>query len=191
MASQTIVLFHHIQGLTPGVIALAERWRSAGHTVHTPDLFGGRTFDSIPDGLAHVQASGGFAEVRAWADEAVTDLPSDVVYAGVSLGVVAAMHVAARRPGAVGGVLLESFVPPADIGEWPAAAPMQVHGAEGDEFFEEDLPAAREFAASRDDVELFTYSGDAHLFVDSSTPAWDPEAAARVDERVLAFLAGL
>ena len=191
MATQTIVLFHHIQGLTPGVTALAERWRAGGHVVHTPDLFGGRTFDSIPDGLAHVKESGGFDLVRTWADEAVADLPTDVVYAGISMGVAAAMHVAAWRPGARAGVLLEGFIDPEHIGAWPADAPVQVHGAEGDEFFEEDLPAARAFAETRADAEVFTYPGDQHLFVDSSTAAWDADAAALVDERVLAFLAGL
>lgn len=191
MGTQTIVLFHHIQGLTPGVTALADRWRAAGHTVHTPDLFGGATFDSIPDGLAHVKAGGGFGEVRTWAEQAVEGLPTEVVYAGISMGVAAAMHLAAVRPGAVAGVMLESFISPADIGEWPAGAPVQVHGAEGDEFFEEDLPAAQEFVASREDAELFVYPGDQHLFVDSSTAAWDADAAALVDERVLAFLGGL
>lgn len=191
MATQTIVLFHHIQGLTPGVTALADRWRTAGHTVHTPDLFEGRTFESIEDGMAHVQAVGGFGGIRTRAEQSVEGLPTDVVYAGVSMGVVAAMHVAAVRPGAVAGVMLESFVSPADIGEWPVGAPMQVHGAEADEFFEEDLPAAREFATSRSDVQLFVYDGDAHLFVDNSVSAWDPQAAALVDERALGLLAGL
>ena len=34
-----IVLFHHIQGLTRGVLAFADELRAAGHTVHTPDVF--------------------------------------------------------------------------------------------------------------------------------------------------------
>ena len=191
MATQTIVLFHHVQGLTPGVTDLAERWRAAGHTVHVPDLFGGRTFASIEEGFGHVQASGGFDEVRARAEQAVGELPERVVYAGISMGVVAAMHVAARRPGAVAGVLLESFVDPEHVGAWPEAAPVQVHGAEGDEFFEEDLPAARAFVDARPDAELFTYPGDRHLFVDSSTSAWDAQAAGLVDERVLRFLGSL
>jgi dienelactone hydrolase len=38
-----VVLFHHAQGLTPGVAAFADGLRSAGHIVHTPDLFDGRT----------------------------------------------------------------------------------------------------------------------------------------------------
>ena len=33
-----VVLFHHAQGLTPGLIAFADELRRAGHTVHTPDL---------------------------------------------------------------------------------------------------------------------------------------------------------
>lgn len=192
MSNAPIVLFHHVAGLTPGVVALADRWRAHGHVVHTPDLFAGATFGSIEDGFAHVQSLGGFDEVRARASAAMDPLPERVVYAGISMGVVAAMHVAARRPGAVAGVFLESFMAPEHVGEWPADAPVQIHGMSDDEFFGlEDLAPAREFAASRDGVEVFTYPGDAHLFVDSSLPAWDAAAAAAVDERVLAFLARL
>ncbi len=187
-----LVLFHHVAGLTPGVTALADRWRAAGHTVTAPDLFEGRTFGSVEEGFALAQSIGGFDEVRARAVAAVSDLPERLVYAGISMGVVAAQHVAAQRPGAAAGVFLESFVAPEHIGEWPAGAPVQIHGMEADEFFGlEDLEPAREFAASRDDVEVFTYPGDAHLFVDSSLPAHDPVAAALVGERVLAFLATL
>ena len=49
-----ILLFHHIQGLTHGVIAFADALRAGGHTVHTPDLFDGRTFDSIEAGQAYL-----------------------------------------------------------------------------------------------------------------------------------------
>jgi dienelactone hydrolase len=41
-----VVVFHHVQGLTPGVNAFADELRRAGHAVHTPDLFEGRTFDT-------------------------------------------------------------------------------------------------------------------------------------------------
>ena len=56
---------------------------------------------------------------------------------------------------------------------------MQIHGKEGDEFFEEDLPAARELVeiVGPDLAELFVYPGDAHLFTDRSLPAYDAEAA--------------
>jgi dienelactone hydrolase len=33
-----VVLFHHVQGLTDGVLAFAGELRAGGHTVHTPDL---------------------------------------------------------------------------------------------------------------------------------------------------------
>ena len=45
-----VLLFHHVQGLTEGVVAFADELRRAGHTVHTPDLFDGRTFESIEAG---------------------------------------------------------------------------------------------------------------------------------------------
>ena len=47
-----VLLFHHAQGQTDGFAAFAEDLRRAGHTVHTPDLFQGRTFDSIDEGMA-------------------------------------------------------------------------------------------------------------------------------------------
>ena len=42
-----VLMFHHAQGLTPGLRAFADVLRAAGHTVHAPDLFDGRTFGSI------------------------------------------------------------------------------------------------------------------------------------------------
>jgi dienelactone hydrolase len=39
-----VLLFHHAQGLTPGISAFAHELRATGHTVHVPDLFDGRTF---------------------------------------------------------------------------------------------------------------------------------------------------
>lgn len=33
-----VVLYHHAQGLTGGVLDFAEDLRRAGHTVHVPDL---------------------------------------------------------------------------------------------------------------------------------------------------------
>jgi dienelactone hydrolase len=55
-----VLLFHHAQGQTAGFHAFADELTKAGHTVHMPDLFEGRTFDSIDDGLAYVQELGGF-----------------------------------------------------------------------------------------------------------------------------------
>lgn len=52
----------------------------------------------------------------------------------------------------------------------------------------EDRPAAEELVAEAESAELFLYPGDRHLFADSSLGDFDPEAAALLEERVLAFL---
>ncbi len=186
-----VVLFHHVRGLTEGVRALADRIRADGHPVHTPDLFEGRTFGSIEEGFGYLQQIG-FGAVTERAEAAVADLPADVVYVGLSLGVIAAQHLAQHRPDARGAVLLESCVPPSELGSsWPAGVPVQVHGMDHDRFFadEGDLDAARALVAGVADGELFTYPGDGHLFVDSSVESYDPDATDQVVERMLQLLA--
>jgi dienelactone hydrolase len=87
---------------------------------------------------------------------------------------------------------MDSCLPVSEFGgSWPEGVPVQVHGKEGDEFFDEDLPAARQLVASAAAAELFVYPGDQHLFADSSLDAYDPEAAALLMERVQAFLASV
>jgi dienelactone hydrolase len=185
-----ILLFHHVHGLTPGVRDFAERLRGAGHTVHVPDLFEGRRFDSIEAGSAHVQEIG-FGEIIARGRKAAGQLPAELVYAGFSLGVLPAQALAQTRPGAAGGLLFHACVPPSEFGDgWPAGVPVQIHGMDADEFFagEGDLDAARDLVAATPDAELFVYPGDRHLFADSSLPAYDEQAATLLTERVLGFL---
>jgi dienelactone hydrolase len=190
-----VLLFHHIQGLTPGVVAFADELRAAGHTVHTPDLYGGRTFDSIEAGAGYAQGEGA-PDLDKLADEAVAELPAALVYAGISSGVMQAQRLAQTRPGATGAVLMEACLPISGdwaIGPWPAGVPVQIHGMDADEFFagEGDLDAAREIVDQVDDAELFLYPGDQHLFEDSSLSSYDADAAALLQKRVLAFLARL
>jgi dienelactone hydrolase len=184
-----VVLFHHAQGLTPGVVAFADSLRAAGHTVHTPDLFEGHTFDSIADGLAYAEEIG-FDEVMARGARAVEELPAELVYAGFSLGVVAAQKLAQTRPGARGALFFHSCVPSSSFGPWPAGVPVQVHGMDADPLFvdEGDLEAARELVAEADDGELFLYPGDQHYFADNSLPSYDAAATALLTSRVIAFL---
>lgn len=73
-----VLFFYHIQGLTPGVVALADAMRAAGHTVHTPDLFEGRTFGSIAEGMEHVQSIG-FGAFIETAKEIASELPEGLV----------------------------------------------------------------------------------------------------------------
>jgi len=184
-----VLLYHHIQGLTDGVRAFADDLRQAGHTVHTPDLFDGRTFGSIEEGFGFAR-NAGFDVIRDRGAAAADELRPDLVYAGFSFGVTIAQRLAQTRPGARGALLMYSCIPIAEFGEaWPEGVPVQIHGKEGDEVFDEDLPAARELAGSAASAELFVYPGDQHLFADSSLEAYDAEAAALLTERVRAFLA--
>jgi dienelactone hydrolase len=184
-----IVLFHHVQGLTPGVVAFADRLREAGHTVHTPDLFEGQTFASIDDGMSHAQALGDEADARA--DRAVSDLPEAVVYAGMSFGAMPAQRFAQQRAGALGAVLLHGCADPKWFGGWPSAVPAQIHAMDADPFFVEDggdIEGAQVLVRAADDAELFLYPGNEHLFTDSSLAAYDAAATDQVVERVLGFL---
>ena len=185
------LLFHHAQGQTTGFHAFADDLRGAGHTVHTPDLFDGRTFDSIDAGLAYAQEIG-FGEVVERGVRAAESLPAELVYAGFSLGVVPAQKLAQTRPGARGALLFYSCVPVSEFGSsWPAGVPVQIHGMDADPIFvdEGDIDAARALVASTTDAELFLYPGDQHYFADSSLPSYRADAAALLQQRVLEFLA--
>jgi len=185
-----VLLFHHAQGLTEGVIAFADRLRGAGHTVHTPDTYAGKTFDSLEDGLGYAREVG-FDTVINRGVQAVEPLPPGLVYAGFSLGVLPAQQLAQTRSGARGAVLIDSCVPTSEFGgRWPAEVPVQVHGMDADPFFagEGDIDAARALVAEAKDGELFTYPGDRHLFADSSLAAYDADATELLTRRVLDLL---
>ncbi len=186
-----VVLFHHANGLTAGVLAFADDLRNAGHTVHTPDFYEGNVFDNLDDGVAYAR-SVGFGEVLARALRAAEALPTDAVYAGFSLGVLPAQQLAQTQAGARGALLFDAVVPVAEFSPtWPAGVPVQMHAMDADPYFvdEGDMDAARALASDVADAELFLYPGDQHLFADSSLPAYDANAAALLRERVLAFLA--
>jgi dienelactone hydrolase len=187
-----VLLFHHVLGLTEGVIAFADELRRAGHMVHTPDLFDGRTFESIEAGLAYVEEEG-FEAVAERGVRAAEGLPAELVYAGFSFGVVPAQKLAQTRPGARGALLFYAFVPLEYVGPWPDGLPGQVHGMDHDPIFagEGDLEAARALVAQTSDVELFLYPGDQHYFADPTLPSYDEDAAALLTRRVLDFLSTL
>lgn len=185
-----VLLFHHALGLTEGMHAFADDLRAAGHTVHTPDLFAGRTFATIPEGVAHAQEIG-FGTVMERGAEAAADLPAELVYAGFSLGVVPAQMLTQTRAGARGGLFFYSCLPTEEFGAWPAGVPVQIHGMDADPLFmdEGDVDAARALVAETPEAELFLYPGDQHYFADRTLPSYDEPAATLLTERVLAFLA--
>lgn len=191
-----VVLFHHVLGLTDGVVAIADAWRAAGHDVATPDLFDGRRFDTIEEGAGFAFGEDfGPDELHARAAVAVAAAPSDYVVAGISLGVMPAQRLAQTHDGVRAAILIEACLPHDQVAPtWPAGVPVQVHGAAGDPFFagEGDLDAARALVEHVGaDAELHVHDVDAHLFTDASVPWHDPEATAAVLAATTTMLDGL
>ena len=183
-----ILLFHHAQGQTEGFLAFADELRAAGHVVHAPDLYDGKTFADLTDGVGYAKQVG-FDVILQRGAAAAEGLPAEIVYAGFSLGVMPAQMLTQTRPGAEGALLLSGCLPTSEFDSpWPDGVPVQIHGMDGDEWFDEDLVAARELVDEVENAELFLYPGDGHLFADSSLDDFDQEAAALLKQRTLAFL---
>lgn len=189
-----VLLFHHAQGLTSGCVAFADELRTGGHVVHTPDLYEGKTFAELSEGVAYAEEIG-FDTVVERGRLAGEALPPGVVYAGFSLGVMPAQMLAQTRPDAKGALLFHSCLPPSEFGgPWPKGLPLQIHMMDGDEWVlppNEDLAAARHLDETVEEAELFLYPGDRHLFADNSLPDYDQIAARLLRQHVLSFLDNL
>jgi dienelactone hydrolase len=184
-----IVLFHHAGGLTEGVIAFAQMLRDAGHTVQTPDLFGGRTFADVKDGVAYADSVGEEC-FAAQVTEIVSPMSADLVYGGMSMGAARAAEQVLTRPGAKGAFFLYGAIAPSwwDA-HWPAGVPSQAHVTDGDPWREPDAEA--EYLADVPGAEPFVYPGSGHLFAEPGHPDYDEDAARLTTSRVLSFLASL
>jgi dienelactone hydrolase len=182
-----VLLFHHAQGRTPGFLAFANELREAGHVVHAPDLYDGKTFADLNEGVGYAREVG-FDTIMERGRLAADDLPNELVYGGFSLGVMPAQLLAQTRPGTRGALFFSAALPASEFGAWPQGVPLQIHMMEDDEWADEDLPAARELAETIDGAELFLYPGDRHLFSDNSLADYDESAATLVLQRVRAFL---
>jgi dienelactone hydrolase len=190
---QDIVLFHSALGLRPAVYDFAEALRAAGHTVHTPDLFDGETFDHLDSGKAKRDAVGIEALIGR-AQAAVEALPEALVYVGLSMGVGAAEFLAATRPGARGALLIHGAFAPADFGipAWPAV-PVEIHYAIGDPEVDESAVVALEASAkaSGAKVAIHRYERGGHLFEDAAYEGFDATAAEQLRQRAIAFVDSL
>ena len=183
-----ILLFHHAQGETPGFLEFADELRAAGHTVHSPDLYEGKTFATLGEGVGYAKQVG-FDTILARCRLTAESLPNELVYAGFSLGVMGAQMLAQTRLGAKGSLLFSAAFPASEFGSsWPQGVPLQIHMMEADEWAMEDLPAARKLVETIEGAELFLYPGDRHLFADNSLPDYDEGAAKLLRQRVLSFL---
>ena len=179
-----VVVFHHSLGLTHSVQRFADALREAGHTVHTPDIYDGRTFETIEEGMAHAEELGFPTGVVDRGRAAAAGLPADVFYVGFSLGVMIAQSLAQTKPGARGAVLVYAALPLGEWGDnwpadWPDGVPLQIHMTEGDE----DEGIAKALVEAVPGAELYSYPGPEHMFAEQ-----DEQAAALLRQRVLEFL---
>src|SRR5437016_375986 len=123
-----VVLVHHIQGLTDGVRSFANELLRAGHTVHTPDLFDGRTFATLEEGMAYARKTG-FGALGERGIAAAAELPTGVVYSGISFGVMIAQQLAQTSADARGALFISACLPVSEFGDaWPDGLPVQIHG---------------------------------------------------------------
>ncbi|RKE18629.1 dienelactone hydrolase [Streptomyces sp. TLI_171] len=188
-----IVLFHSAYGLRPAVHRAADRLRAAGHTVHTPDLYDGRTFDDLEDGMAYRDQVGNDELLRRAVTAVAPLLPAErgLVYAGFSLGGSLAQNLALADEQARGLLLLHGT---SDLREDAATGiPVQLHVAEPDAYESEDWLNTWYLQLTRAgaDVEVHRYRGAGHLYTDPELPDHDAEAAERTWAAALAFLAEL
>jgi len=190
-----VLLVHSVHGLRPAVLETAERWRAAGHEVHTPDLFDGRTTESVEEGMA-IRDEIGNDELLRRAVKAAAPLLAEegkapLVYAGFSLGAALAQNLALADEKAAGLLLLHGT---SDIREDAhTEIPVQLHVAEPDPFESDDWLSAWYLNMRRAgaDVEVFRYRGAGHLYTDPGLADFDADAAARTWAVADAFLAGL
>ena len=157
-----VVLFHSAYGLRPAILADAQRLRTAGHHVTTPDLYDGAVFEDLDAGMTEKERSG------------------HRVFAGWSLGGWYAALLAREQRAA--GLLLFSCELPFD-GDARPAFPVQIHAAYGDRWIEDDDVTE----AARRGAEVFRYSGG-HLFTDPDLPDYDEHSAQLLWDRVITFL---
>jgi dienelactone hydrolase len=188
VAMTTVLLFHHARGQTPGFLAFVDELREAGHTVHAPDLYEGKTFGTVDEGVANAKQVG-FSEIIRRGMEAAQGLPADIVYAGFSLGVMPAQSLTQTRPGAQGAILFHGALPTSEFeAPWPQSVPLQIHMMDEDPWAGEDRPAAEALVEQIEGAELFIYPGSGHLFADPSSEDDVEQAAGLLKERTLAFL---
>ncbi|GGS75999.1 dienelactone hydrolase family protein [Streptomyces griseoviridis] len=187
-----IVLFHSTFGLRPAVRQAADRLRAAGHEVRTPDLFQGRTFDTVEEGMEHNESVGREELLKRAVLAAAPYSERGLVYAGFSLGASIAQTLALGDHRARGLLLLHGT---SDIAPNASAdgLAVQLHVAEPDPFETDDWLSAWYLQMGRTgaDVEVYRYAGAGHLYTDPDLPDYDEEAAEATWRTALGFLDSL
>jgi dienelactone hydrolase len=184
-----IMLFHSTYGLRPAVHAAADRLRAAGHQVQVPDLFDGRTFDVVEEGMDFKDEIGSEELLKRAVAASAPHSDGGLVYAGFSLGGSLAQNLALGDEKARGLLLLHGT---SDLAEGATAdeLPVQLHVADPDPFETHDWLNSWYLQMRRAgaDVEVHRYPGAGHLFTDPGLPDYDAEAAETAWKVALGFL---
>ncbi|MGK5558224.1 dienelactone hydrolase family protein [Actinomadura kijaniata] len=186
-----ILLLHSVHGLRPAVLQAAERLRSAGHEVHTPDLYDGRVTDTAEEGRKIKEEIGRDELLKRAVTAAAPLVEGGLVYAGFSMGGAIAQTLALADEKARGLLLMHGT---SDLPEDASTEiPVQLHVADPDTSEPVDWLNAWYLLMRRAgaDVEIFRYRGAGHLFTDPDLPDHDAEAAERAWAIALDFLSEL
>lgn len=182
----SILLFHSVYGLREAERRLAQDWRGRGHTVTLPDLYDGRSTESIDAGFALCDDIGwDYVLHRAW--QAAEALPTDTVLVGVSMGAeVVGCLLRQRRP-TPGALLLHGLT------ELPAEFRLQLHMADSDALFPTERVDAWAEQANRAGIrsEIYRYPSAGHYFTDAALPDHDAPSRELALTRCAAFLRSL
>lgn len=185
-----IALFHSVLGVRPGITDAAERLTAAGHDVTVVDQYDGRVFDDYETASTFAEEIGYPALMDA-AARAVAGLPDGFIAMGFSNGGGMAEHVAVQRD--LSGVVMIAGALGLDLlgaDAWPKGVPAQIHYSVDDPFRNQDwidsvIDAIRRSGSA---VDMYDYSGDGHLFTDSSLPGeYHPANAQTLWRRVIEF----
>ncbi|MEU9096127.1 dienelactone hydrolase family protein [Streptomyces sp. NPDC048361] len=187
-----IMLFHSVYGPRPAVQEAAQRLRAAGHQVHVPDLYEGRTVETVEEGRDIKEKIGKDELLKRAILAAAPYSERGLVYAGFSLGGSIAQTLALGDAKARGLLLFHGT---SDMAENTAVdeLPVQLHVADPDPFESGDWLNSWYLQMQRAgaDVEIYRYPGAGHLYTDPQLPDYDEAAAEQTWRTALGFLDGL
>jgi dienelactone hydrolase len=182
----TILMFHHAQGLTKGLRALAQRLCATGNEVYTPDMYSGVVFDRLDEGLEYASKIGHDA-IEEVARRAARQHPDADTIVGFALGACPAQLLAQEWTKVRQVTLVAGALAPRELrGEWPVHVRLDVHVADPDDWV---TPSALESLTSHArGATIHRYRGVGHMFADPSSPDYDADAADLFEERLFAWL---
>lgn len=191
-----VLLLHSWWGLTPFFRRLADRIADEGFTVLVPDLNQGSVFevpelaeqhlaDADPNHLARLVLSS--AKLLQQRSRQRSDT---VAVVGFSMGASLGLWASVRLPDVISAVV--AFYGTQSIDFEGAEAHYQLHLADSDPLVPEDEAAFMEATMGLVDLDVEThhYPGTTHWFFEEDQAAFDPEAARRAWQRMVAFLVG-